>query len=81
MSFECLAKAACIQCLTETCCRILDNLPVAIPQIRDDSGSDVKRYERGFPVGRVEVGNCFLWLRCSGCSTPVASLFIDLHAG
>ena len=35
--------------------RILDNLPVAIPQIRDDSGSNVKRYERGFPVGRTEV--------------------------
>ena len=36
-------------------CRILDNLPVAIPQIRDDSGSNVKRYERGFPIGRIEV--------------------------
>lgn len=33
---------------------ILDNLPVAIPQIRDDSGSNVKRYERGFPIGRIE---------------------------
>lgn len=35
--------------------RILDNLPVAIPQIRDDGGTASKRYERGFTVGRVEV--------------------------
>lgn len=36
-------------------CRILDNLPVAIPQIRDDGGTTSKRYERGFTVGRLEV--------------------------
>ena len=42
-------------CNVAVACRILDNLPVAIPQIRDDSGSNVKRYERGFPVGRTEV--------------------------
>lgn len=33
---------------------ILDNLPVAIPQIRDDGGTTSKRYERGFTVGRME---------------------------
>ena len=42
--------------------RILDNLPVAIPQIRDDGGTTSKRYERGFTVGRLEVhklnGSC-----------------------
>lgn len=35
--------------------RILDNLPVAIPQMRDDGGTPSKRYERGFTVGRLEV--------------------------
>lgn len=53
-------KCILTQCFIGTyLCRILDNLPVAISQIRDDSGSGVKRYERGFPVGRVEVGSCF----------------------
>lgn len=35
--------------------RILDNLPVAIPQMRDDGGTPSKRYERGFTVGHLEV--------------------------
>jgi hypothetical protein len=35
------------------CCRILDNLPVAMVKMRKDESSNtlVKTYERGFPVG------------------------------
>lgn len=63
-NFDCSRHSKRMSCLTQSFtgtpwCRILDNLPVAISQIRDDSGSDVKRYERGFPIGRVEVGICF----------------------
>ena len=35
--------------------RILDNLPIAIVRLRDDNGQPFKTYERGFPVGRIEV--------------------------
>ena len=37
-------------------CRILDNLPIAIVRLREDNGQPFKTYERGFPVGRIEVG-------------------------
>jgi transmembrane 9 superfamily protein 2/4 len=30
---------------------ILDNLPTAMVRIREDAGSSIKVYERGFPVG------------------------------
>ena len=36
-------------------CRILDNLPVAIVKMRENDGKPFKTYERGFPVGRLEV--------------------------
>ncbi|KAK9840498.1 hypothetical protein WJX74_010676 [Apatococcus lobatus] len=40
---------------------ILDNLPVAIPKIREEDGVAIKTYERGFPVGRMdETGKVFL---------------------
>ena len=35
--------------------RILDNLPVAIRKMREENGHPFKTYERGFPVGRMEV--------------------------
>ena len=38
-------------------CRILDNLPIAIVRLREDNGQPFKTYERGFPVGRLEVGD------------------------
>ena len=40
----------------ELVCRILDNLPIAIVRLREDNGQPFKTYERGFPVGRLEVG-------------------------
>ena len=39
-------------------CRILDNLPVAIVRLREDNGQPFKTYERGYPVGRMEVCHC-----------------------
>lgn len=36
-------------------CRILDNLPVAMVRMREGQGEAVKTYERGFPVGRIDV--------------------------
>ena len=37
------------------CRRILDNLPVAMVRMREGQGEAVKTYERGFPVGRIDV--------------------------
>ena len=74
--FACEATdALCLHLSLTGCCgaaRILDNLPVAIPQIRDDSGSNVKRYERGFPVGRVEVCTCICSSNFTSCCTMSA---------
>ncbi len=48
-----------------SCNRILDNLPVAIRKMREENGHPFKTYERGFPVGRLEVHSMFqiAWLR------------------
>lgn len=35
--------------------RILDNLPIGMVRMRDDDGEQVKTYERGFPVGAMDV--------------------------
>lgn len=49
---------------TSSCCRILDNLPVAIAVVQgslnvNDPDQGIKTYERGFPVGYVsEVEVC-----------------------
>ena len=57
--------------------RILDNLPVAIPQIRDDGGTPSKRYERGFTVGRFEV-HLLLLLPSKTCLVvPVITMLLS----
>lgn len=43
------------QVTKDVCCRILDNLPVAMVRMREGQGEAVKTYERGFPVGRIDV--------------------------
>lgn len=58
----CLASVHCSfvhMVATSSCCRILDNLPVAIAVMQDPMNPNdpedqgVKTYERGFPVGYV----------------------------
>lgn len=34
---------------------ILDNLPIGMVRMREDQGNLVKTYERGFPVGYMDV--------------------------
>lgn len=41
--------------LRHALCRILDNLPIGIVRMREDDGQQVKTYERGFPVGFMDV--------------------------
>ena len=48
--------------------RILDNLPIAIVRLREDNGQPFKTYERGFPVGRVEVSQPCLSMSGFDCS-------------
>jgi hypothetical protein len=33
------------------CCRIMDNLPVAMVKWKTRNNEDIKVYDRGFPVG------------------------------
>jgi len=35
--------------------RILDNLPIGMVRMREDDGEQIKTYERGFPVGFMDV--------------------------
>ena len=46
---------AAIHCGRRPLCRILDNLPIGMVRMRDDDGEQVKSYERGFPVGFMDV--------------------------
>lgn len=43
-----------------TVCRILDNLPIAMPHMREGKTEAVKTYERGFPVGHIEASRLAL---------------------
>lgn len=36
--------------------RILDNLPIGMPHVRQDHGKEIKVYQRGFPVGWADQG-------------------------
>ena len=38
-------------------CRILDNLPIGLVRMREDQGNLVKTYERGYPVGFLDVSD------------------------
>ncbi len=58
--------------------RILDNLPIAIVRLRDDNGQPFKTYERGFPVGRMEVRLDGL-VEVSRCTPSMLDLIVVMH--
>ena len=66
--------------------RILDNLPIGMVRMRDDNGEQVKTYERGFPVGFMDVSaaeeaaaGLRLWENFNLVVLQCAATWCDVH--